>query len=150
MASGPRPAEMDVPTAELEALIVRLARENPRMSFDKIQGELLKLGYAVDRSTVRNVMRRHHFPPAPERGRSSWRTFLNHYRMQMLACDFFTIETIGLQTLYVLFFIELGTRCVHLVGCTTTPDSAWVTQQARQLLWQLSDEPVKMRFLIHG
>src|SRR5258708_2588191 len=93
--------------AGLEDLIVRLARENPRMGFEKIQGELLKLGYEVDCSTVRNVMRRHHLPPAPERGRSSWRSFLNHYRMQMLACDFFIIETITLQTLYVLFFIEM-------------------------------------------
>jgi putative transposase len=76
--------------AELEALIVRLARENPRMGHDKIHGELLKLGYTVDPSTVRNVMRRHHLPPAPKRGRSSWRTFLKHYRTQMLACDFFS------------------------------------------------------------
>jgi transposase InsO family protein len=135
--------------AELESLIVRLARENPRMGFDKIQGELLKLGYQVDRSTVRNVMRRHHLPSAPKRGRSSWRIFLNHYRAQMLACDFFIIETISLQTLYVLFFIELGSRRVHLVGCTATPDSAWVAQQARQLMWDRSDELLKMRFLIH-
>src|SRR5262249_51069563 len=91
----------------------------------------------------------HHLPPAPKRGRSSWRTFLNHYRAQMLACDFFTIETITLQTLYVLFFIELGARRVHLAGCTAAPDSAWVAQKARQLMWDLSDESVKMRFLIH-
>ena len=123
--------------AELEALIVRLARENPRLGFDKIHGELLKLGYTLDPSTVRNVMRRHHLPPAPKRGRSSWRTFLKHYRAQMLACDFFTIETVTLQTLYVLFFIELGTRRVHLAGCTTNPDSTWVSQQARQLVWEL-------------
>lgn len=135
--------------AELEALIVRLARENPRMGFDKIQGELLKLGHEIDRITVRNVMRRHHLPPAPERGRSSWRTFLNHYRTQMLACDFFTIETVTLQTYYVLFFIEMGSRRIHLTGCTRTPDSAWVAQQARQLMWRLNDEPSKMRFLIH-
>src|SRR5512143_1621636 len=61
--------------AELEALIVRIARENPRLGHDKIHGELLKLGYSVDPSTVGNVMRRHHLPPAPKRGRSSWRTF---------------------------------------------------------------------------
>src|SRR5579859_3638419 len=68
--------------AELEALIVRLVRENPRMGLTKIADELLKLGYVVDRTTIRNVMRRHHLPPAPERGRSSWRTFINHYRTQ--------------------------------------------------------------------
>lgn len=74
MASGPRPAEMDVPTAELEALIVRLARENPRMSFDKIQGELLKLGYAVDRSTVRNG----HAVPSPLTSARARTEFLAH------------------------------------------------------------------------
>ena len=74
--------------AELEALIVRLAQENPRFGYDKIHGELLKLGYSLDPTTVRNVMRRHHLPPAPKRGHSSWRTFLKHYRTQMLACDF--------------------------------------------------------------
>jgi putative transposase len=131
--------------ADLEALIVRIARENPRMGYDKIQGELLKLGYDVDRISVRNVMRRHHLPPAPRRGRSSWRTFLKHYRQQILACDFFSIETIALQTLYVLFFIELDSRRVHLAGCTSTPDNTWVTQQARQL----TDTPQPMRYLIH-
>lgn len=65
---------------EVEALIIRLARENPRMGYDKIHGELLKLGYALDPTTVRNVLRRHHVLPAPRRGGSSWRTFLNHYR----------------------------------------------------------------------
>lgn len=67
----------------------------------------------------------------------------------MLACDFFTIETIGLQTLYVLFFIEMGSRRIHLAGCIAAPESAWVTQQARQLVWHLTDEPQKTRFLIH-
>lgn len=98
---------------------------------------------------MRNVMRRHHLPPAPKRGRSSWRTFVNHYRTQMLACDFFTVETVTLQTLYVLFFIELGTRRVHLAGCTAHPNRAWVTQQARQLVWELTDTAHPMRFLIH-
>src|SRR5260370_31282944 len=134
---------------DLEALILRLARENPRMGYDKIQGELLKLGYDLDPTSVRNVMRRHHVPPAPQRGRSLWRSFLKHYRQQMLACDFFAIETIGLQTIYVLFFIEMGSRRVHLAGCTSAPDSAWVTQQARNFVWQLADTPQKMRFLIH-
>ncbi len=67
----------------------------------------------------------------------------------MLACDFFTVETLYLQTLYVLFFIELGSRRVHLAGCTTNPDKAWVTQQARQLVWQLNDDGPSMHFLIH-
>src|SRR5204862_2855518 len=75
-------------------------------------------------------------------------TFLNHYRRQMLACEFFTVETVNLQTLYVLFFIELRTRRVHLAGCTANPDSAWVTQHARQFTWELADSSQPMRFLI--
>jgi transposase InsO family protein len=135
--------------AELEALILRLVRENPRMGYHKIHGELLKLGYRLNPITVRNVLRRHHFPPAPQRGCSSWRSFLKHYREPMLACAFFTVETTRLQTIYVLFFIELGSRRVHLAGCTPAPDSAWVSQQARQLVWHLTDRSANTRFLIH-
>jgi putative transposase len=124
---------------EIEALIIRIARENPRMGYGKIQGELLKLGFKVHPSTVKNVLRRHNLLPAPQRGCSSWRTFLKHYRQQMLACDFFTVETVRLETLYVLFSIELGSRRVHLAGCTTHPDRAWLTQQTRQLVWVFED-----------
>jgi putative transposase len=136
---------------ELEALIVRLANENPGLGFEKLQGELLKVGYDIGISTVRDVLARHHIPPAPERdrSRSNWRTFLNHYRTQMLACDFFTLESVFLKTIYVLFFIDLGTRRVYLSGCTRHPDSAWVTQQARQLTWQLQEQESPKRFLIH-
>jgi putative transposase len=135
---------------EIELLIVRIARENPRMGYDKIQGELLKLGFKVHPSIVKNVLHRHHLLPAPQRRPSSWRTFLKHHREQMLACDFFTVETLRLETLYVLFFIELGSRRVHLAGCTTNPDRAWVTQQARQLVWHLNDGgQTSLRFLIH-
>ena len=109
---------------DIELLIVRIARENPRMGYDKIQGELLKLSFKIHSSTIKNVLCRHHLLPAPQRGRSSWRTFLKHYRQQMLACDFFTVETVRLETLYILFFIELGSRRVHLAGCTASPNSA--------------------------
>ncbi|MBK9747523.1 MAG: transposase [Chloroflexi bacterium] len=134
---------------EIEALILQIARENPRMGYDKIQGELMKLGFVVDPTTVKNVLRPHRLMPAPQRGRSSWRTFLKHYRQQMIACDFFTVETLQLQTLYVLFFIELGPRRVHLAGCATHPDNAWATQQARQLVWQLDESRIPMCLLIH-
>ena len=74
---------------------------------------------------------------------------MTHYKQQLIACDFFTVETLFLQTLYVFFFIELGTRRVHLAGCTTNPDNGWVTQQARQLVWQLDETETPVRFLIH-
>ncbi len=103
------------------------------------------------------MLRRNHIPPSKQRakGASNWRSFLGHYADQMLACDFFTVETVRLQTLYVLFFIELGTRRVHLAGCTAHPTSAWVTQQARNLIWELGDiqdsqdQELPVRFLIH-
>ena len=137
--------------AELEALILRLARENPTWSYGKLEGELFKLGYDIGRSTIRAVLKRQHIPPAPHRAKqgSSWRTFLKHYEDQMLACDFFTVETAWLRTIYVLFFLELGTRRVHLAGCTAHPTAAWVTQQARQLSWTLQNEGLPIRFLIH-
>ena len=66
----------------------------------------------------------------------------------MLAVDFFTVETISLQRLYVLFFIELGCRRVYLAGCTANPTGTWVTQQARQFTWTLQEEAFRFRFLI--
>ena len=114
---------------ELQALILRLAKENPTWGYGKLEGELGKLGHDIGRSTIRDVLKRQRVPPAPERGKhgSSWRTFLKHSKDEMVACDFFTVETAWLKTLYVLFFIELGSRRVHLAGCTSRPTSAWVT-----------------------
>ena len=136
---------------DLEALILRLAQENPRWGYSRINGELLKLGYRVGRSTIRDVLKRQHIPPAPMRARrrSTWRAFLRQHQQQLLACDFFTVETLWVKTLYVLFFIEIGTRRVHLAGCTARPTAQWVTQQARQLVWKLQEEGKILRFLLH-
>jgi transposase InsO family protein len=136
---------------DVEVLLLRLAKENPTWGYGKLEGELLKLGYDVGRSTIRDVLKRNRVPPAPERGKhgSTWRTFLTHYQDEMVACDFFTVETAWLKTLYVLFFIELGSRRVHLAGCTSSPTSAWVTQHARQFSWNIQDGTLPVRFLIH-
>lgn len=143
---GGRPRTKD----ELEALIVRLARENGDWGYGKIQGELGKLGYKVSEETIGNVLERHGIPPAPERrGSTSWRHLMHHYKAQILACDFFTLDTLFLHTVYVLFFIELGTRRVHVAGCTAHPNAAWVTQQARQMVWALEDRAPATHFLIH-
>ena len=92
--------------AEVEELILRLARENPTWGYSRIQGELGKLGHPLGRSTVRDVLQRHGVPPAPARERqpSTWRAFLRRHQDQLLACDFFTVETLCLKTVYVLFF----------------------------------------------
>ena len=134
---------------ELERLVVRFAQENPDWGYDRIEGELEKLGYTISDEGIANILRRHNIPPSPEReGSPSWRHLMAHYKDKILACDFFTVETLFLKTVYVLFFIELGTRRVHFAGCTTNPDGAWVTQQARQMTWNLDDADKRFRFLI--
>ncbi len=135
---------------EIERLIVRLARENRVWGNLKIAGELAKLGIELSDETVAGILRRYGIPRAPERGGSpSWRHLMSHYTDQILACDFFTLETFFLQTLYVFLFIELGSRRVHFAGCTEHPNSAWVNQQARQVVWNLEGRSPRLHFLIH-
>ena len=133
---------------EMRELVLRLARENPRWGYQRIAGELRGLGLTVSASMVRNLLRQAGLGPAGERAGLSWRQFLRTQAQSMLAVDFFTIETVSLRRLYVLFYIELGSRRVHLAGCTHNPDSAWVTQQARQLAWTLAEQATPLRFLI--
>jgi putative transposase len=128
-------------------LILRLARENERWGCMRIQGELAKLGIRVSATTIRALLRRHGLGPAPRRS-GPWSEFLRAQAQGILACDFFTVETVFLKTLYVLFFIELGTRRVHLAAVTAHPDSAWVTQQARNLSFDYPGDGVPFRFLI--
>jgi transposase len=110
------------------ALIVRFARENRTWGYGKMQGELLKVGLSVSQASIKRVLRRQGLPPAPRRGHTTWRAFLAQHRDQRLACDCFTVDTLFLQRLRVLFFIELGSRRLHLAGCTAHPTAAWVTQ----------------------
>ena len=133
---------------EMRELVLRLARENPRWGYQRIAGELRGLGLTVSASMVRNLLRQAGLGPAGERAGLSWRQFLRTQAQSMLAVDFFTVETVSLRRLYVLFYIELGSRRVHLAGCTPNPDSAWVTQQARQLAWTLAEQATPLRFLI--
>jgi hypothetical protein len=87
--------------------------------------------------------------PAPERGASSWRSFLRQHRSTILACDFFTVDTVWLRRLYVLFFVSIRTRRLEYVACTRHPDSVWMLQQARNLLMDLDDRGERPRFLLH-
>jgi len=98
---GGRPAISE----ELSDLIAQLAKEYTRWGYGKIAGELQKLGYEVSESTVRNVLKAHDILPAPVRfGSIGWKTLMTHYKDQLLACDFFTVETIRMKTLYAFFF----------------------------------------------
>jgi putative transposase len=127
-------------------LVLRLARENPRWGYLRIQGELKKLGVSISATAIRSLLRRHGLPPAPRREGPSWREFLTQQAAGIVACDFFCVETVWLRTLYVFFFIELSTRRVHLAGVTAHPNSGRITRQARNLV--MEDRLTKTRFLI--
>jgi len=130
------------------ALILRLARENPRWGCVRIEGELRKLGLRVSATTIRTLLRTARLGPAPRRTGPTWTEFLRAQADGIIACDFFTVETAWLRTLYVLVFIELGSRRIHLSPSTVQPDSAWVTQQARNLALDLDGRSPAIRFLI--
>jgi len=134
---------------EVQQLIVRLARENPRWGYQRIKGELLRLGMQVSATAIRTTLRRHGLDPAPRRTAMTWRAFLRQQATGVLACDFFTADTVWLRRLYVLFFIEHDTRRVHLAGVTANPSGTWVTQQARNLLLVLGERGRRVRFLVH-
>jgi putative transposase len=129
-------------------LVVRLARENPGWGYRRIQGELVGLGIGIAASTVWSILRAAGIEPAPRRLNSSWAEFLRRQAASILECDFLTVDTVFLKRFYVLFFIELASRRVHLAGITANPDGAWVSQQARNLIMRLDDEGVPVRFLI--
>jgi transposase InsO family protein len=134
---------------ERDELIVRLAQENPRWGYRRIEGELLKLGYRCSYITVRTVLLRNGIQPGPRRSHRSWREFVREHADQLLAVDFFTVETVWLRRLHVLFFIEVGSRRVHLAVCTDNPDKAWVVQQARNLAWKMHDGDLSASILLH-
>jgi putative transposase len=133
---------------ELQQLILRLARENPRWSYQRIRGELIRLGVRVSATAIRTTLRRRGLDPTPRPTATTWRAFLRRQAAGIVACDFFTVDSVWLRRLCVLFFIELGTRRVHLAGVTANPNAAWVTQQARNLLLRLEDQGRRVRFLI--
>ena len=132
----------------IQQLIVRLAAENPRWGYQRIKGELLRLGVPVSATAIRTTLRRHRLDPAPRRATKSWPAFLRQQAAGIVACDFFTVDTVWLRRLYVLLFIELDTRRVHLAGVTAHPNSTWVAQQARNLLLILGERERQVRLVV--
>ena len=102
-------------------MVLRLARENPRCGYERIIGELAGVGVRVSATTVAKILRQAGVSPASARAQLSWRDFLRAHADSIIACDFFTVETLWLGRLYVVFFIELRTRRVHLAGCNANP-----------------------------
>src|SRR5437870_304520 len=122
---------------ELEALVIRLAQENRSWGYDRIVGALANLGYTISDQTVGNILKRHGLPPAPERKTTTtWKEFIRTHMDVLVATDFFTAEVwtkAGLVTYYVLFFIHLASRKVHVAGVTPHPDERWMVQIARNV-----------------
>jgi len=139
---------------EVERLAVQMAEENPTWGYRRIQGALANLGHPIDKITVRNILRRHHMEPAPQRRKAgmSWAQFLKMHWEVLAATDFFTVEVAtwhGLVTYYVLVVMELSTRRVQIAGITPHPTAAFMQQCARQLTDPFEGFLLGKRYLIH-
>src|SRR5215510_12631186 len=139
---------------EVEQLVRRMAEENPTWGYRRIQGALANLGHAIDKLTVRNILRRHHRDPAPQRRKAgmSWSQFLTMHWEVLAATDFFTVEVAtwhGLVTYYVLVVMELATRRVQIAGITPHPTAAFMQQCARQLTDPFEGFLLGKHYLIH-
>jgi transposase InsO family protein len=138
---------------KLEALIVRMARENSGWGYDRIVGAVANLGYTVSDQTVGNVLRRHGIAPAPHRSRTmSWKDFLAAHMNVLAATDFFTVEVLkwrGLVTYYVLFFLHLETRRITIAGITRHPDEEWMKQIARTATQESWGYLIRCRYVLH-
>lgn len=129
------------PDRALRDLIIRLCTENPRSGFRCVHGELRRLGHKVSPATVRGILHAAGLGPAPRRhpGRGEWADSLKAQAHGLLATNYFHVDTVSLQRLYVLPVMEVRTRTVHVLDVTAHPTAAWATQQARQLMWQLGN-----------
>jgi putative transposase len=138
---------------ELEDVVVRMAQENRSWGYDRIVGALKHVGYTISDQTVGNILKRHGIPPAPKRTKTTtWQGFIRTHLDVLVATDFFTAEVwtwYGLVTYYVLFFIRISTREVHVAGVTPHPDQRWMTQMARNITMVDRDILGPGQYLIH-
>jgi len=133
---------------ETQQLILRMATANPRWGCVRIRGELIKVGRRVSATAIRNLLRRNRIGPAPARSRLTWTSFLRAQASAIVVTDFFSVDTVFLQRLYVLAYMELASRRLLWFAVTDRPDAGWVTQQARNLVWELKEGGSEVRFLI--
>jgi len=142
-----RPGRPPTGTA-VKKLIVQMARDNSGWGHRRIQGELARLGHQVAASMVWEILNVAGIDPAPRRAGPTWRQFLAAQANAVIACDFFTVDTVLLKRVYVLVLLEHGNRLLHVAGATTNPTGAWVGQQARNLTMNLGERMDSLRFLI--
>jgi hypothetical protein len=137
------------PTASaVKALVLRLAKENPRWGCRRIQGELARLGHSVGATTVWEILTAAGIEPAPRRGSPTWREFLTAQAEGVIACDFLHIDLVDLRRVYALVFLEHGTRRLRIAGVTAHPTGSWMVQQARNLAVELGVRVDSLRFLV--
>ena len=129
-------------------LVVRLAQENPLWGHRRIHGELMKLGVTIAPSTVWEILHAAGIDPAPRRSGPGWRQFLHAQAAGIVAVDFLHVDTVLLRRLYVLVFIEHGTRRMHIGGVTASPTGEWTVQQARNLTLSFGERFEDTKFLI--
>jgi transposase InsO family protein len=138
-----RPGRPPIPL-EIQALIRRMANENPTWGEERIANELLlKLGIQVSPRTVNKYLRRR--SPRRPRGDMRWSTFLRLHAQGIIACDFFVAVTATFQLLYVFVVIEHRSRRLIHCNVTTHPSAAWTLQQLREAIG-FQD---RYEFLIH-
>jgi putative transposase len=130
------------------ALVLQLAKENPTWGYRRIQGELATMGIPLAASSVWAILKRHGVEPSPRRSGPTWAEFLAAQAKGLMACDFFSVDTVLLRRLYVLVFIHHDSRLVRIAGVTAKPVADWVTQQARNLSMDLADQAKPVKFLI--
>jgi hypothetical protein len=133
----------------VRSAVLRLARENESWGYRRIHGELAGLGITVAPSTVWQILKDAGISPAPRRDGPGWAEFLRSQAQGILALDFFTADLLNGTKVYVLAVIEHGTRRIRVLGATQDPVQSWVVQQARNLLMDLDDAGIRVKFILH-